>query len=240
MPLNIKGNVLSSSDVTSVGVFKSKINRDGLICYLDAASLDSYPGAGTTWIDLSSGGHNGTLTNCTFSSSNGGIFTLNGSSSYVDLGTFFNYQYFTISLWIYPGASQNTYADIFDNYHTGTQNLNCQQNVDVLNQYNSGVSDGSTWSVTSLFSLASNTWCNLTFTFDGKMYRGYTNATLFSTGSPITSVNYVTPSFSIGRWSYGNSRFWNGSVANFLIYDRYLNPYEVAENFQATRGRFGI
>ena len=37
---------------------------------------------------------------------------LDGSNDYIELGTFFNYTRFTIALWVYPGSTQNTYADI--------------------------------------------------------------------------------------------------------------------------------
>ena len=59
MPLNIKGNIVDSSDITSAGIFKKRIIRDGLLCYLDAADKNSYPGTGTTWTDLSGNENNG-------------------------------------------------------------------------------------------------------------------------------------------------------------------------------------
>jgi hypothetical protein len=39
------------------------IVTDGLVLNLDAAKVDSYPGTGTTWKDLSGNNNNGTLTN---------------------------------------------------------------------------------------------------------------------------------------------------------------------------------
>jgi hypothetical protein len=32
----------------------------------------------------------------------------------------------------------------------------------------------------------------------------------------------------------------SGFCSQMRVYNRVLNPYEIAENFQATRGRFGI
>ena len=57
------------------------IITDGLVLALDAASPRSYPGTGTTWYDLSGNGNNGTNSNITYSSTNGGIFYFNNSSS---------------------------------------------------------------------------------------------------------------------------------------------------------------
>ena len=42
-----------------------RIVTDGLVLCLDAANKRSYPGAGTTWTDLSSSKANGTLVNMT-------------------------------------------------------------------------------------------------------------------------------------------------------------------------------
>ena len=53
----------------------------GLVLHLDAANPRSYPGTGTTWSDLSGNGNNGTNSNMTYSSTTGGIFYFNNSSS---------------------------------------------------------------------------------------------------------------------------------------------------------------
>jgi len=61
MPLNIKGNIISTGDITDVGVFKTEITNDGLELYLDSNDINSYPGSGTVWYDLSGKGNNGTM-----------------------------------------------------------------------------------------------------------------------------------------------------------------------------------
>jgi hypothetical protein len=68
----------------------------------------------------------------TYSSANGGSIVFDGTNDYVDCGTFFNYTNFTISLWVYPDSTQNTYADIFDNNHRGDQNFVCQQLISIF------------------------------------------------------------------------------------------------------------
>ena len=61
------------------------IVTDGLIMNLDAGFTPSYPKNGTTWYDLG-GANNGTLTNGpTFSSSNGGLFELDGTNDEITL-----------------------------------------------------------------------------------------------------------------------------------------------------------
>ena len=56
------------------------IITDGLVLALDAGNLKSYPGSGTSWVDLSDSGNNATLTNApTYSNGN---LTFNGSTQY--------------------------------------------------------------------------------------------------------------------------------------------------------------
>src|SRR5687767_13599630 len=49
----------------------------------------------------------------------GRAFGFDGSDDSIDLGPWFNLQTFTIGLWVKAGSSQNTYADLIDNNHTG-------------------------------------------------------------------------------------------------------------------------
>ena len=72
-----------------MGVFAGpNIVEEGLVLALDASNTKSYPGSGTTWIDMSGNGHNATLHGVTHSSANGGIFVISGSSStFIDNNT---------------------------------------------------------------------------------------------------------------------------------------------------------
>lgn len=62
--------------------------QDGLVLSLDASDRNSYVSGSTTWGDMSGNGNNGTLTNGpTFSSSNNGILTFNGTNNYAEMST---------------------------------------------------------------------------------------------------------------------------------------------------------
>ena len=85
--------------------YSPKISTDGLVLCLDAADRNSYPGTGTTWTDLSGNGNNGTLTNGpTFSSSNRGGISVDGTNDYINCGNGSTIQQttndFSISVWI--------------------------------------------------------------------------------------------------------------------------------------------
>lgn len=237
MSLNISGSVVTSTVAKSIQT--TNIVSRGLILYLDAASANSYPGTGTGWYDLTGNLRNGTLVNSpTYSSDNGGNIALNGSNQCVQFGSFFTYNYFTISLWVNAGSSQAQYADIIDNNHTGVQNFVCQQNSTNTNQYAFDIIGSSNYSSTGFFTLTANTWTNLSFTFDGSVIRGYKNTTLFGTGGSMTP-NWVSPYLRLGQWG-GGGRNWNGKYGSFMIYDRALTSTEILQNYNIQKSRFGL
>ena len=67
--------------------YNPKIVTDGLVLCLDAGNIKSYPGSGTTWTDLTNiGSRNATLINSpTYSTSNLGYFTFNGSNTFASI-----------------------------------------------------------------------------------------------------------------------------------------------------------
>jgi len=238
MPLDLNGNKLYKSSIGPTGESVKNIITDNLLVHLDAQNKNSYGGSGTTWTDLI-GNYNATMYNSpTYNTDTPTNLQLNGSNQYIELGSFFTYNYFTISIWVNAGGSQTTYADIFDNNHTGTRNLVCQQNADSLNQYGFTVIGASNYSDVGFFSLSTNTWTLLTFTFDGSIARGYKNGSLFGTGGSCTP-NWSSQYFRLGQWG-GGGRNWNGKYGNFMIYTRALSASEVLQNYNVQKGRFGL
>jgi len=220
--------------------YNLNIVTDGLVLCLDAANKKSYPGTGTTWTDRSGGNNNVTLVNGVgFGSNNGGVLTFDGVNDHATAGNFFNYQAFTINLWVNPGSTQAQYADILDNNHTGAQNWVLQQNSTNQNQYNFLVFGASAQnSATGNFNLTAGVWVNLTFTYDGTKVRGYNNGVLFATGGALgTTINYSNQSFNIGRWG-GGGRYWEGEYGSLHAYNAALTAAEVLQNYNATKGRF--
>ena len=217
-----------------------KIVTDGLVLCLDASDGKSYSGSGTTWTDRSGNTNNVTLVNGVgFGSNNGGVLTFDGVNDRATAGNFFNYQAFTINLWVNPGSTQAQYADILDNNHTGAQNWVLQQNSTNQNQYNFLVLGASAQnSATGNFNLTAGVWVNLTFTYDGTKVRGYNNGVLFATGGALgTTINYSNQSFNIGRWG-GGGRYWEGEYGSLHAYNAALTAAEVLQNYNATKGRF--
>ncbi len=153
------------------------------------------------------------------------VLNLRDDSDSVDLGSWFNYQVFTISFWVNPAASQSQYADIMDNHHQGGINWVIQQNSSTVNQYTWGDADGSP---DVLFNLVPETWQHVTITRDStNISRVYINGTLIGTAAGTGQINYNGAQFlRIGRWGSGG-RNWNGMLDDLRIWGRALNPPEV-------------
>ena len=215
------------------------IVTDNLTFAIDAGSARSYDGT-TTVKDLS-GTNNVTLANgVTYQSINGGVFSYDGVDDQGLAGNFFTYQAFTINLWVKPGTSQATYADIIDNNHRGDKNWVCQQNATILNQYNFIVfGGGGQTSATGVFTLTAGDWVNLTFTYDGTRVRGYNNGVLFATGGALGTINYSSQNFYIGRWG-GGGRNWKGEYGPLYCYNAALSAAQILQNYNAQKSRFGL
>jgi hypothetical protein len=78
--------------INSIEDSSTGIVRNNLIHYLDAANINSYPGTGTTALDISGQGFTGTLVGTiSFNSNNKGFFNFTGAASTnLTLGTDFN------------------------------------------------------------------------------------------------------------------------------------------------------
>jgi hypothetical protein len=93
-----------------------------------------------------------------YASQFGNSVLMNGSTDNIDLGTSFTQQNFTVEMWLKPGATQQTYADIIDNNHAGSfTNWVCQQDGDNVNKYAFG-----TMNTGAAFTLTPNVWQHLT------------------------------------------------------------------------------
>jgi hypothetical protein len=236
MPLYVKNNkVISSSDITSAGVFKTKVNRDGLVLYYDGADLSSNNGGGSTWTDLSGSGYNGTLTNgASFTSTNGGSVLFDGSNDYVE----------TNSSTIIPnGLSPFTIEALYTMTGTGGGAL--------FVNYGPGYTSGTIWfsgqygvyvngAVYAAGAPLSTGTRHLVSTRNSDGFTStYINGVLSNTGMLTASISN-SQNYRIGTDVNGTAEPFAGHLYLIRVYNRALNPYEISENFQANRGRVGL
>jgi hypothetical protein len=232
------------------------IVTNGLVLALDAAKRDSYPGTGTTWNDISGNRNNGTLTNGpTFNSGNGGSIVFDGVDDYVnfgdvlDLGT----NSLTVNQWvILSSVSSQTFLS---KALAGAQNYRYSTNISgpsnnrlgVFIQGNGGgdiVPYGSTI-------LTVNTWFMATFVFNRSSsisiyYNGIQESlTGSATISQWNNLDFQSNNpFRIGCYTASNNTtpvsFTNGRIGITQVYFRALSAAEITQNYNATKGRYGL
>jgi hypothetical protein len=220
-------------------VGKGKIVTNGLVLSLDAADRNSYPGTGTTWTDLSGRGFNGTSTNNpTFDSANGGsiVFTRT-SSQYVALTPSFSGPPITFLGFIRRnGAQYSENAGIFfDRVGSNTASgIHMQSSGQVQYHWNDAAN---TYGWTSGLSSPDQQWCMVALVVTSTSATLYTNLT--SATNNVTHNNRTFTSFRIAQDDVPG-RFFNGNVANLLVYTRALSSTEIAQNYNALKQRFGL
>lgn len=229
-----------------------KIVTNGLVLCFDAANIKSYPGSANNLYDLSLSANQGTIYNSTYANN---AIVLNGSNSYIgratsasdslDLTTAGTWSIWFNAISIVAG-SVGVAANylISKNYSTGSANQ--QYSIAIsASEYNTvfaGVYDAANY---PKYNFSTNTWYNMTGTYDGAFIRTYINGQKNYEYAQASLVAAFRPNFSLGRRSTASDGstgtfFFNGSISNATVYNRALSDAEIKQNFNALRGRFGI
>jgi len=235
MPLVVKNHIISSNDITSAGVFKTKVNRDGIVLYYDAADVDSTGGGGSTWYDLSGNGYNGTLTNgASFTSTNGGSVLFDGSNDYVETNSSTiipnGLSPFTIEVLYTMTASGG--GELFGNYGPGYTS----GTVWFSGQYGVYI-NGAVYAAGA--PLATGTRHMVSTRNNDGFTTTYINGVVSNTGMLTASVSN-SQNYRIGTDVNGTAEPFAGHLYLIRVYNRALHSYEIAENFQANRARVGL
>ena len=237
----------------------SSIVTDNLVVSFDGASEVSYSGSGTQWTDRSGNGHNGTLTNePTYSTDNGGLFDFDGSNDYVTIsgnGSNDNHAW---------TADNSVGSDILcmEIWYKGTDgsgriiskpwNGSGQYNISIYpNTFSLLV--GTQSNSLGFTNIIDDQWHQLVL-WANNIQMGY----YFDGGN---TSNSITHGLTEGVPQYGNSGLplglmtlyfygqgWAGNtghanqgrVAVFRKYSKILSQEEVLQNYNATKGRFGL
>lgn len=217
--------------------YSPRIITDGLVLCLDAFDIKSYPRTGTVWYDRSGNGNHGTLTNGpTFNSANGGNIVFDGPSDAILLPNISPTSGASFNAWFYTDDNNINYGAIFSNwsdigggkaYWIGTRSNSTSIEVYFSN-----------YLIGTITSVPSNAWTLLTVTHTGSICKAYINGVeRFSASSTLSiSTNNTSIGYDITRSGYP----FKGKIAQSLIYNKTLTPQEIQQNFNATRGRYGI
>ena len=234
--------------------YSPKIVTDGLIFAVDAANKKSYPGSGITITDIGGNENTGTLTNGpTFDSGDGGSIVFDDTNDYITFGntSTLNFEWndpHSIEVWLKRSNASHSYIvgknESSGNYR-GTEFTFSGVN---LIQY---VIRNSNTTGTRIFSRSTNTyndgeWHQFVVTYDGSGTAGgigiyvdtISDVNVVNTGN-ITGGITSTANAVIGARN-GVANYFGGNIASVKYYNKVLTSAEILQNYNTTKGRFGL
>lgn len=221
------------------------IVKNGLVLHLDAGDTASYPRTGTTWYDLSGNGNHATLYNSpTWSNTNGGTFTFNGTNQYAACGAgFANFTGGITIFGILNFGSASFWERIIDfGNGSASDNIlfarNSTSTTLSLEIYTNLSTSGGYVSATN--GVLDNTIACYAATANG------TNSVLYRNGASIYSQAYTALPRNISRSNcyIGRSNwpdaYFETTMNVIMIYNRALTATEIAQNFNSLRSRYSV
>jgi hypothetical protein len=249
--------------------FANTIVQQGLVLNLDAGNPYSYAGAGTTWYDTSGAVNDFTLVNSPAFSANefilngttqyfsisaaSGFFISSTNNFYADVG-----YAWTISVWFKFPVSPTSLRDVTINggncSYCLVGNSGGIGGAETIALFVSGISGTSAGfhpyycvvgvrgskTQLSVASVNTNTWNNAVVTWNGSAGRGYFNG--IDRGALNIGANGMQVSgYTVGATAGGfSSHLFEGSISQTFVYSRAISAAEVLQNYNATKGRFGL
>jgi hypothetical protein len=223
-------------------------STDMILC-LDAANSRAYAGAGTSFTDLSSNRHTGTLVNgATYSSSNNGSFVFDGTNDYLNtvtatsLGINSASTPFTIGVWFKTTGTLEYY--LFDNYNGDIyKNISLRIDNGKFEVYMAAAS-GMIDSVQFGSDYNDGNWHNFTLTWNGSnTINAYADGiNIGSNTTAITGSFESNGAFQLGFRPVGGlyTFYFPGNIAQASVYKRALSAAEIRQNYNAIKGRFPV
>jgi len=206
--------------------YNPAIVMNGLVMYVDAANVKSYPGSGTTWFDMSGNGNHLTLTGSPVFTST--VAQFNGTTQYADN-----------TLNLSTGTSTIFAASRYSGAINGRV-ITSKTNNWLLGHWSSTVANyyAAGW-VTAIGAGGLDTnWRIYAGTADvtAVSYNFYINGSLNTSGATGTAG---PNGISVGRFG-GGTEYSTCEVSFVMAYNRVLTAAEVLQNYTALSGRFGI
>jgi hypothetical protein len=212
-------------------LYGPRIVTDGLVLYVDPANKKSYPGSGSTLYDLSGNGHNFSLgSSVTFLSNVAkGVLNLPENSTGYVRNTTIDLRFSSNTVITF--TRKNSYANngrvitaYYNNWLLGHHDTTYgDYYAQGWVHYGSGSSD--------------TTWRMFTGTRDSSIDRAnlYINTSLIINSS--AGADQGPYGFNINN-QY--SQYSNAQMSVLMCYNRVLDANEVAQNYNALKGRFGL
>jgi hypothetical protein len=239
--MNIQGVNLSGVNVKDA----TFVTGNNQLLYLDAGNVTSYSGSGSTWYDLSGNSNNTTAVSTpfpTYSPSNSGYFTFNGTSTYFQTAASkYNVSYTGKTVFV---AANLTSALTSGQYRClfgaggGTQTRNFNTYL-----YNTGSAYQIHFSSNSFGGYSGNlpytpgNWFTLAVTQNTSgLISWYFNGALISTLSSTFS-QYVTDTYEqVGA----SDNYWNGPLSVVAVYGSQLTAAQIGQCHNNVCARYSL
>jgi hypothetical protein len=177
---------------------------------------------------------NNTITANSLTYNNGGTFSFNGTSDYLNAGNSTAVQItgsITMEAWVNPVATTNFGNIISKNFNSG---------------YRFRIQSGQLWWYVSGNAVAggsvpNNTWSHCVVTGSASGLKAYVNGVLVASNSTAFAPSAPTVgNLFVGTFNPPSTELFDGTISLAKIYNRALTAAEVSQNFNALRGRYGI
>jgi hypothetical protein len=218
---------------------------DNLVLHYNPSMAESYPGSGTSLVDLSGNGLTGTISNLSYTNP---AFTFNGTSSQVSIpdnaalepGT----GSWTIEVWFKNAGSSGT---VIGKYNNGGQSANISYALRLVgsNSIRADFSNGSTAQITDNYTFTANTWVQMVYIWDktNNTIYTYSNGELKQTKAISISgaILNATTNLFLGSYNGGEyAQYFNGQMGIVRLYKKALNATEVLTNFNSNKTVYGL
>lgn len=227
--------------------YNTGILSSNLVFSVDAANTKSYTGSGTNMVDLC-GVNNLVMSNVSYVSGSIPYFNFNGTTSYC-----YNYSAnnvlstgntATVLIWVYPDTTQNTdtYNGMFSLGTKGCALGNGNGQTILFSMNTNRVLTMAKWcddSTNGTLAPSGDAWSMVSLVKDGAITRFGVNGSSFQNTSNTGTQNFSGSNFTIGCTD-NPGRYYKGRIASIYLYRSALTDAQIQQNFNATRGRFGV
>ena len=162
---------------------------------------------------------------------NNSAYYFDGQNAYIDLGTYFNFQEFSISFWVYNYAINPNYTVIIDNNHTDYRSwvLQAAPNTSV---YGYGASRTAP---AIMVDVPLNQWKHIVLVRTSTKSILYADNLLIGNENCTQPINYDgSQRLSLGKYSWGG-RYFCGKIDDVYIFNRALDEQEISALFKAKK-----
>lgn len=218
--------------------YNPSVARNGLLICVDPANILSYSGAGLTARGLVSGIGATLVNGIGYSSSNNGIFTLDGANDYIngDTTSFDLTGDLSAEIWFNLSATAADWVRVIGKGDGSNRSFgfwyNTPSAVFLYQRY------GASSTVSTVYSntVQTGTWYHVIVTSSGSTHKLYLNGVDVQTQTGAGPFYSSSSTLKIG---YGEIHtYHNGKIGLYRVYNRALTAQEILQNYNATKKRY--